>query len=78
MSQVVYLCLPGKLPLEFHLCAGSDPDEGGLPPRANLPLVLVYLISLLINIAIPIRIRYYQVKYEKKDRDKSYSFNLTD
>jgi hypothetical protein len=78
LSQFVHLFLPGKLPLEFHMCAGSDPDEGGFLPRRNIPLVFVYGLSLLINIALTIRIRLYQIKYDKRDNDKSYSFNLTD
>jgi hypothetical protein len=29
VSQTAQMLLPGKLPLEYHLCHGSDPDEFG-------------------------------------------------
>ena len=78
LSQLVHLFLPGKLPLEFHLCSGTDPAENGDLTRKNIPLVLIFLTSIIVNNYVPIRVRHYQLKYDKKDRDRSYSFNLSD
>lgn len=63
------------------MCTGSNPDEGHLnhlEPRKNYPLIFVFIVSILINVAVPLRIRYYQLKRKKKEQGRYFSLNLTD
>ena len=76
LSQVAHIILPGKLPLEFHLCTGLDPDQGHLEPRRNIPLLATYLFTLAVNILVPLRIRFSQHKRAKESRELNR--NLTD
>ena len=76
LSQVVHWILPGKRPLEYHLCSGSDPDEVQLESRRNLPLLVTYLFTLAVNILVPARIRHYQLT--QKTFKKEFNLNLTD
>ena len=78
LSQFVHFFLPGKLPLEFHLCAGTNPDEDDFTARRNIPLAIVLVLSLITNLVVPVRIRYHQVKYERRDQGRSFSLNMTD
>ena len=74
------MILPGKLPLEFYLCNGTDPDQIYSENRMNYPLLVTYIVSLVINAYVPIKIRHYQVKNKEspnQDSDHS-STNLTD
>jgi hypothetical protein len=57
ISQAAHMLLPGKLPLEFHLCNGSDPDEVSRVARKNVPLLAVFAVTLVVNTFVPIRIR---------------------
>ena len=62
---------PGRLPLNYYLCCGTDPDEDGYSPttpqKYNTGRIVVTLSVILHMILIP-RIVYYQlvtVRYQK-------------
>jgi len=75
------MILPGKLPLEFYLCNGTNPDQIYPENRMNYPLLITFIVSLVINGFVPVKIRRYQMKNKgtslSKDTDHS-STNLTD
>ena len=74
------MILPGKLPLEFHLCNGTNPDQIYSENRINYPLFVTFIVSLVINAFVPVKIRRYQLKNKGSsniDHDNS-STNLTD
>ena len=60
VSQSVYLMLPGRQPLEFHLCAGTNPDEGSLRPKINANILVVYVSSLIIHFVIVGKLKLYR------------------
>ena len=81
LSQTVHMFAAGKLPLELHMCAGSDPDQGfpeRQPPRINIPLLTTYIVSIVVNFGVPFRIRFYQLMRSNKAKDKYTSINMTD
>lgn len=55
---------PGRLPLNYYLCCGTDPDEDGYPPttpqKYNTGRIIVIVSVILHMILIP-RIVYYQI-----------------
>ena len=75
------MILPGKLPLEFHLCNGTNPDQIYPENRMNYPLLVTYIVSLIINAFVPVKIRHYQLKNKGASSNKvsdHSSTNLTD
>jgi ABC-type Fe3+-siderophore transport system permease subunit len=52
--------LPGKQPLEYHLCSGTNPRVGNQDVKSHVIIFAVYYISILLNILIPIRIYIFQ------------------
>ena len=56
LSQFVYMYLPGKQPLEYHLCSGSNPKADTQAVKYHLIVFFVYFISILVNTLIPVRI----------------------
>ena len=56
-SQVVYLILPGRQPLELYLCSGLNPNYGSHKVKVNIVLFLTICFSLLINILILLKIK---------------------
>lgn len=78
LSQAVHMYLPGKLPLEFYLCTSSDPDEGNPEPRRNIATFLVFFVTLVLNIVVPIKMRLYQLGYKKNERVTTFIHNMTD
>ena len=65
MSQLVFNILPGRHPLEYHLCTGTDPALQSDLIKVNITLFDVYFVSVILNILIPIKIHIYQVKNNK-------------
>ena len=62
ISQLVHHILTGRRPLEYHFCTGTNPETDSNIGMANHSLLAVFFFSLVINIAIPIKIRLYQAK----------------
>ena len=56
LSQFVYMYLPGKQPLEYFLCSGSNPKADTQVVKYHLIVFIVYFISILVNTLIPLRI----------------------
>ena len=69
---------PGRLPLEFHLCAGSDPAEDSKEIKINVSLAAVYVVSVVINVVVPIKIRMFQIQNKSSQNVSNKSENLTD
>lgn len=56
----VIFFLPGRQPLFFYICANTDPRQDQLLPKK--PFGLLEMLSLLLHIAIKIRILVYKTK----------------
>ena len=69
LSQFVFVFLPGKQPLEYHLCSGSNPKAANQGVKYHYIFFIVYLVSILLNTLIPIRF-YFHRRIEKKARHK--------
>ncbi len=76
MTQFIYQVLPGRRPLEFHFCSGTNPNLDPDITKVNYTLFSVFIFSLIVHIAIPIKIKLYQMKNEKGFDDDHLS--LTD
>ena len=76
MSQSVYQILPGRRPLEFHFCTGTNPNLDSDLIKVNYTLFSVFVLSLIVNIFIPITIKLYRMKNHKSFDDEHIS--LTD
>ena len=66
-SQVVYLILPGRQPLELYLCSGLNPNYGSQKVKVNIVMFLIIVISILINVLIPIIIKISNIKKQAAD-----------
>jgi hypothetical protein len=62
LSQLIYHILPGRQPLEFHLCTGTNPLLESNEIKINFTLYGVFILSAVLNVTIPIKIRRYQIK----------------
>jgi hypothetical protein len=71
LSQLVYHILPGRQPLEYHLCAGTNPVLESDEIKVNITLYAIYILSAILNVVIPIKIRRYQIK--NKPNYKSFN-----
>ena len=76
ISQSVYQILPGRRPLEFHFCSGTNPSLDADLTKVNYTLFSVCILSLIINILIPITTKLYRMKNQKSFDDEHIS--LTD
>jgi len=59
VNQIAFVLIPGRLTVEFHLCAGTNPYEE-ITQKVNYPLIGVFLVSIFINSIVPLLIRCYQ------------------
>lgn len=78
LTQFVYFMQPGRLPLEFHLCAGSYPEEDSKEIKINVTLGVVYVVGIVINVVVPIKIRLFQIQNHSSPSLSHKTANLTD
>ena len=83
MIQFVWFFMPGKQPTYFYICKGKmTEEENKLPSKSRNMMTGLIIISLLINVAILIRIQIYKWKENtsgnkaKRDFDKSFLNDL--
>jgi len=60
-NEFVFALLPGRMPMEYQLCAGTDPLEVA-DQKINLPLLATYLVTLVVNGVVPFVIYSTKVK----------------
>jgi len=75
-TQFVYFMMPGRHPLEVHLCAGTNPELDSQQTKINVNILTVYIISLVVNVVIAIRIRIFRSKNLRYSPTEAH--NLTD
>ncbi len=75
LSQLVFNILPGRQPLEYHLCTGTDPALQSDLIKVNITLFAVYIISMILNIAIPIKIHLFQIRNKNSCHSKGKDNN---
>ncbi len=69
LSHFVFMILPGKQPMEFHLCTGSDPNKDSKEIKYHIIVYTAYAVSIIINTIMPIKIALF--KYRKKQAMKN-------
>ncbi len=74
LSQLVFNILPGRQPLEFHLCAGTDPVLESNEIKVNIILFAVYFLSAILNSVIPIQIHHFRLKSNKSCHSRGTLF----
>ena len=77
LTQSVFYLWPGRQPLEYYLCTGTDPALDSDNVKVNITLFSVYVLTIFFNIAIPIRIRLYQIKHHKSFQNEGIGFFLS-
>ncbi len=77
ISQSVHQILPGGRPLEFHFCTGTNPSSDSDNIKVNYSLIAVFLLSLLMIITIPVKIRFFQLKNQPNHQNEQHH-SLTD
>jgi hypothetical protein len=71
LSQVVFLLLPGRQPLNYYLCTG--PSEGSPEilhsnAKVNWQLVAILSSSLVLHIAANMRIKLFKMKHSRQTK----------
>ena len=73
LSQFVYMFLPGKQPMEYHLCTGTNPKEDFQDIKYHTVIYIVYAISIFVNLTMPIKIAINQNKNKSlQNADKKF------
>lgn len=62
-NEFTFAFLPGRMPMEYQLCAGTNPLLVA-EQKINMPLLVTYFITLVVNAVVPFKI------YNAKVRDK--------
>lgn len=66
VNEFVYGFLPGRMPMEYQICAGTNPLEVA-EQKINLPLCVTYLITLVVNATVPLKIYTARLKETPKN-----------
>ncbi len=78
LSQTIHQILPGRSSIDFHLCTGTNPLLDSNQIKLNFPFFALYILSLILNIIIPIVIRVYQKKTNSNETNQTEPKILTD
>jgi uncharacterized membrane protein len=76
LSQFVYMFLPGKQPMEYHLCTGTNPKEDSQDIKYHTVIYAVYTISIIANLCIPIKIAINNHKHKSMPNANKKLYNF--
>ena len=74
ISQLVFIYLPGKQPINFYIFSGKNPaDDDSEPLKLNLAILIIGLASIIVHLFVNIRVFFYKIKAKKIVTEQNFT-----